>query len=599
MADIKQEQIKDSSHVTSNFRLMSVLITICMAFACLVVYSFFIHIQHRNELNRFGENRVVRSIKEPALRGMITDRNGTVLAVSRHLRVPTFNPQAIYTPRRKGDPVNWNTITDEQFAQMAKILKIPEAELRTKFKDTSLKYLNLKAELSLAEADALKELKIPSLRFEERSERSYPTGNLFSHIVGFANSKGIGLEGLERTENEFLSGEDGKQIVLRDRHGKVVELIKSPENTPARPGKTLVLSVNHEIQRIARAELDRALKQFNAKEGGVVVLDAQTGEILAMTSLPDYDANTYTQFPEENFRNYAVGVTMEPGSVMKPFIVAKAIDDNKISRNTVFDTRPFMIGRKKIHDTHDYASLTTEGILQKSSNVGTSHISAMYSSKTLYDYFSAIGFGRKTDSGVSGEQTLTLKPYEHWGQLDKAVMSYGYAITANLLQMAQAYTIFTSNGKLLPVTIFKRNAPPQGMPIIRPETAKTMREMLVSVTQAGGSGTNGAIPGYDVAGKTGTAKKTAKNGVGYEERYRASFVGFAPAYNPRLIVAVTVDDPRGHGYYGGLVAGPVFRNVMAGSLNVLDVKPTHEIPDQAEPTVIEAVYDTVEEPTEP
>ena len=585
-ADNETKTIKDNQPVTSNLRLMAVLLAICMAFVCLAVYSFFIHIQHRTELSRFGENRLVRSIKEPALRGMITDRNGTVLAVSRHLRVPTFNPQAIYEPKRKGDPVNWNTISNEQFRQMAEILQIPESELRTKFQDTSVKYLNLKKELSLAEADKLKALKIPSLRFEERSERTYPTGNLFSHIVGFANSKGVGLEGIERTENELLGGTDGKQIVIRDRRGNIVEMLESPENRMARPGETLVLSVDQAIQRLARNELAKGLKQFNAKAGGVVVLDAKTGEILAMTSMPDYDANFYTQFPEDSFRNYAVGVTMEPGSVMKPFIVAKAIDDGKIGRNTVFDTRPYMIGRKLIRDTHEYPSLTSEGILQKSSNVGTSHIAAMYPSKVLYQYFDAIGFGKKTNSGVSGEQSSPLKPAERWGQLDKAVMSYGYALTANMLQMAQAYTIFTNDGKLLPATIYKRDEIPSGTPVIRPATAKIMRDMMISVTRAGGSGINGAVPGYDVAAKTGTAKKVAKGG-GYEDRYRASFVGFAPAQNPRLIVAVTIDDPRGKGYYGGAVAGPVFRGVMAGGLKVLNVRPTHDVSaDEQQPVLV-------------
>lgn len=600
MADDNPIKTKENVPVTSNLRLMMVLFTICIAFVCLIAYSFFIHIQHRTELNRQGEDRLVRSIKEPGLRGMITDRNGTVLAVSRPLLVPTFNPKAIYEPRRKGDPVNWKTINDDQFRQMAEILKMPESDLRAKLQDTTQKYWNAKKELSLTEADALKALKIPSLRFEERSERTYPTGNLFSHIVGFANSNGTGLEGLERTEDERLKGEDGKQIVLRDRHNYIVELIDSPENTPAHAGQTLVLSVNQEIQRLARAELAKAIKQYNAKAGGVVVLDAKTGEILAMTSIPDYDANFYKDYPEDSFRNFAVGVTMEPGSVMKPFIVAKAIDDGKIGRNTNFDTTPYMIGTKQIRDTHDYPNLTSEGILQKSSNVGTSHIAAMYPNKTLYDYFTSIGFGKKTNSGVSGEQNSPLKLPEHWGQLDRAVMSYGYALTVNMLQMARAYTIFTNDGKLLPVTIFKLDEPPQGQAIIRPATAKIMREMLMSVTKPGGSGVSGAIAGYDVAGKTGTAKKISASG-GYEDRYRASFVGFAPALNPRLIVAVTVDDPRGKGYYGGVVAGPVFRNVMAGSLKVLGVKPTHQINNNEQQKVTQpvAIEDASEEPTEP
>lgn len=561
--------------VNSNGRLFTVLGILGLGFSVLIGHSFFVHINHSRDIAKSGTDRTVRSIKEPALRGMITDRNGTVLAVSRHLRVPTFNPKAIYEPKRKGDEVNWNTITDEQFAKLAELLKLPESEVRAKIKDTSSKYWNTKAQLSLSEADELKKLKIPTLRFEERSERSYPTGSLFSHIVGFSNSKGVGLEGIERTQNDILSGEDGKQIVLRDRYGNIVEMIDSPENTPAKPGNTLVLSVDQEIQRLARNELQSAIRHFNAKAGGVVVLDAQTGEILAMVSLPDYDANFYSDYPEDSFRNFAVGVTMEPASAMKPFVVAKAIDDGKITRYTPFNTRPFTIGRKTIRDTHDYPSLTTEGILQKSSNVGTSKIAAMYDNKTLYNFYTSVGIGTKTNSGVSGEQNTPLKPPHRWGQLDKAVMSYGYALTANLLQMAQGYTIFTTNGRLLPATIFKQEGAPQGKPIIKPETAKLMREMMVSVTKKGGTGTDGAIAGYDVAAKTGTAKKIVAGN--YEDRYRASFIGFAPANRPRLIVAVTIDEPRGRGYYGGLVAGPVFRGVMGGSLKILGIPPTYAV----------------------
>lgn len=589
---IKKNKKNKVNQGYSNFRLKLVLGAIGLAFVGLIGYSFYILTQHRDELSRFGTDRTLRSIKEPALRGMITDRTGTVLAVSRYLRVPTFNPKAIYEPRRKGDEVNWNTISDEQFTKLADILKLDEIEVRERLKDTSKTYWNTKAELSLAQVDELKKLKIPTLRFEEGSERTYPTGNLFSHIVGFANKQGVGLEGLERTENDNLMGEDGKQIVLRDRHQNIVELIDSPENKPARPGKTLVLSVNQEMQRLARAQLQKTIRHFNAKAGGVVVLDAKTGEILALSSLPDYDANFYQDYPDDNFRNFAVGVTMEPGSVMKPFVIAKAIDDGKITRYTNFNTAPYNIGVKTIRDVHDYPNLTTEGILQKSSNVGTSHIAAMYSNEVLYDFYTQIGFGRKTNSGVTGEQFSPIKPAEQWSALDKAVMSYGYAITANLLQMAQAYTIFTSDGKLLPVTIYKRDSTPEGVPVIKPSTAKLMREMLVSVTRPGGSGVAGAIEGYDVGAKTGTAKKVIAGS--YEDRYRASFVGFAPAQNPRLIVAVTIDDPRGKGYYGGLVAGPAFRGVMSGGLKILGVPPTRKI-NTMQPETQRPVPKTAEE----
>ncbi|WP_314042183.1 penicillin-binding protein 2 [Kingella denitrificans] len=545
---------------------------ISAVFVGLIGYSFFVQEKYHQELSSSSEARLVRTIREPALRGAIVDRNGTILAVSRYLKIATFNPRAIYAPKRKGDTINWNTISDAQFRQLAEVLQVPEAEVRAKLQNLSSQYVQFKTELSLEDADKLKALGIPTLHFEERTERSYPTGNLFSHIVGFANSKGQGLEGLELSQNKTLTGEDGKQVVLRDRHRNVIELVDSPENVVAKSGETVTLSLDYNMQRLAREQLQAALTQFKAKAGGAVVLDAQTGEVLAMSSLPDYDANHYGEYPVESRRNFTVGVTIEPGSVMKPFIVAKALDDGKINRNTWFNTSAYELANKRISDTHEYGSLNTEGILQKSSNVGVSKIAAMYDNQTLYNYLSAIGFGRKTQSGVVGEQSAALKAANRWSRLDKAVMSYGYAITANLLQMAQGYTIFTTDGRLQPATIFKQPNPQKGEVILQPETARKMREMMISVTQKGGTGQAGAVPGYDVAGKTGTARK-AINGR-YEGKYVASFVGFAPAKNPRLIVAVSIDEPVGS-YYGGTVAGPVFRGIMEGGLKLLNVAPTY------------------------
>ena len=570
MAYKKEEKIQPA--LKSNYRLPTLFGAISAVFVGLIGYSFFVQEKYHQELSSSSEARLVRTIREPALRGAIVDRNGTILAVSRYLKIATFNPRAIYAPKRKGDTINWNTISDAQFRQLAEVLQVPEAEVRAKLQNFSSQYVQFKTELSLEDADKLKALGIPTLHFEERTERSYPTGNLFSHIVGFANSKGQGLEGLELSQNKTLTGEDGKQVVLRDRHRNVIELVDSPENVVAKSGETVTLSLDYNMQRLAREQLQAALTQFKAKAGGAVVLDAQTGEVLAMSSLPDYDANHYGEYPVESRRNFTVGVTIEPGSVMKPFIVAKALDDGKINRNTWFNTSAYELANKRISDTHEYGSLNTEGILQKSSNVGVSKIAAMYDNQTLYNYLSAIGFGRKTQSGVVGEQSAALKAANRWSRLDKAVMSYGYAITANLLQMAQGYTIFTTDGRLQPATIFKQPNPQKGEVILQPETARKMREMMISVTQKGGTGQAGAVPGYDVAGKTGTARK-AINGR-YEGKYVASFVGFAPAKNPRLIVAVSIDEPVGS-YYGGTVAGPVFRGIMEGGLKLLNVAPTY------------------------
>lgn len=565
--------------VQNSNRLLWLMGMIAAGFGVLVYHSFNVQAANKDQLSKSSENRVVRSIKEPALRGQITDRNGMPLAVSRYTKVPTFNPSQIYKPKRAGDPVNWNAISDEQFARMAEIMGLPEGQIRAELQNTAAKYVNFKVELSLQQADELKALKIPGLRFEDRSERHYPTGNLFSHVVGFTNSKGVGLEGLELSQNRVLSGEDGKQMVLRDARHNIIELVNSPENTAAKTGETLTLSLDHNIQRLAHDELAKALKQFKAKAGGVVVLDAQTGEILAMSSLPDYDANMYGEFPQESYKNFAVAATFEPGSIIKPFLVAKAMDDGKINAGTWLDTQSFTIGGKPIRDVQNHRSLNPEGILQKSSNVGMAKIANMYESRAIYDFYTAVGLGKKTGSGVSGEQSKALKQPEKWGKLDKAVMSYGYAVSTNLLQMAQGYTVFTAEGKLMPATVFKQVRAPEGRQVIRPETAREVRRMMVSVTEKGGTGVAGAVPGYDVGGKTGTARKA--DAGSYGSKHSASFVGFAPAAKPRLIVAVTIDEPAAGSIYGGTVAGPVFREVMAGSLKILGVKPTKAVADTA------------------
>lgn len=572
-----------AAHAAS--RLVALIVVICFSFVSLVAYSFYVQHENKEQLSKSGNNRTVRAVKTPALRGTITDRNGAVLAVSSYVKIPRFSPQEIYRPRRNGDPINWQTISDQQFAGLARILKLPEDEIRSKFKDIRQSNLefrdanNRKIVLNLEEADELKALKIPTLHFDEKMVRTYPTGNLFSHIVGFRNEDLKNSEGIERLKDDELLGIDGRQIVLKDGRQNVIEFIDSPENQVAQTGQTVVLSIDESLQRLAYDELAKALQHFNAKAGAVVVLDAQNGEILAMSSLPDYDANSIGAYPTENRRNYAVSALIEPGSVMKPFVVAKALDDGKVGRYTWFDTKPYKIGNKVIRDTHDYPSLDVEGILQKSSNVGITKIANLYeNNQELYDFYRSVGLGRLTHAGVFGEQSQMIKPAQKWGKMDKAAISYGYGITVNLLQLAQGYTIFTTNGRLLPATIYKRDTPVQGVPVIKPETARQMREMMMSITEQGGTGLSGAIEGYDVAAKTGTARKSV-NGR-YEGKYRASFVGFAPAHHPRLIVAVVIDEPSGNGFYGGTVAGPVFREVMAGGLKLLGVKPTYYVKEQ-------------------
>lgn len=569
-------QRKEIQPISNNARINLVFGAVVAAFTVLVGFHFLYMNINEKELGD-ASKRTLGALIEPEVRGNIVDRHGRILATSRPLKMVTFNPQQIYT-RKKDNSIDWNAISDEKFAKLSLLLKMPEHEVRARLQNTGSKRERFKTKLTLEEMDAIKALRIPSASFENTSERSYPYGRLFSHVVGFTNTDG-GVEGIELRQNKRLLGTKGVQMISHDSRSNIVEIVDSARNVEAEPGETIRLSLDYQIQKLAHDELQRTLREFNAHSGSVVVLDAKNGEILAMSSLPDYDANYYQQAGEDAKLNLAVSNTIDPGSIMKPFIVAKGIDSGRIHRHSVFDTRPYMVLDKMIKDTHVYPSLSSEGILQKSSNVGTSKIAAMFSNEELRAYFVDFGLGKRTQAGVPGEQFAAIPKAEKWTKLDKAVMSYGYSISATLLQMAQGYTIFTADGKLMPATVFKRDKAVEGRQVLKPETARIMREMMVSVTQKGGTGQAGAVAGFDVAGKTGTARKHfsgegGKKGGYHEDKHIASFVGFAPAQNPRLIVAVSIDEPRGKGYYGGTVAGPIFSRVMGGSLKILDVKPT-------------------------
>ena len=303
-----------------------------------------------------------------------------------------------------------------------------------------------------------------------------------------------------------------------------------------------------------------------------MVLDAQTGEILALVNLPDFDPNQPGGADIALRRNRAVTDMIEPGSAMKPFPIAKALDSGKVNENMVFNTNTYNIGPATVRDTHNYPSLTLRGIMQKSSNVGVSKLSAMFKPEEMHDFYKSVGFGRRMHSGFPGESPGLVRDWRNWRPIEQATMSFGYGMQLSLLQLARAYTVLTTDGRLMPVSLEKLDAAPVGERILKPETAQAMRKIMVSVTEQGGTGRSGAVEGFNVAAKTGTAQKVIGRGYA-RDKHIGTFVGFAPAENPRVIVAVTIDEPRANGYYGGVVAGPVFKNIMSGSLNILGVRP--------------------------
>ena len=559
---------KAKKPISSNGRILVVLGALAVGFAGLLGRGVYLQTSQHEFLKNQGDQRFVRTLTLPASRGMITDRNGATLALS----APT---ESLFAMPSEMDEVP----TEAQLEKLSSIIDVPVASIKEKL-GKKKDFIYLKRQLSKEKADEIAALGIKGFGFQKELKRHYPMGNLFAHVIGFTNIDGKGQEGLELSREDILRGSDGAKVVLRDNKGNIVDSLDSPRNNAPKNGRDMVLSLDQRIQTLAYEELNKAVDYHQAKAGTVVVLDAQTGEILALVNSPAYDPNQPGSAGSEQRRNRAVTDMIEPGSAMKPFTIAKALDSGKVNISQRFNTNPYKIGPATVRDTHVYPSLDLRGIMQKSSNVGTSKLSAMFKPKEMYDFYHDLGVGVRMHSGFPGESAGLLRNWKRWRPIEQATMSFGYGLQLSLLQLARAYTMLTHDGELLPVSFEKQAVAPEGKRVIKAETARQIREMMVAVTEPGGTGTAGAVDGFDVGAKTGTARKLI-NGRYVDNKHVATFVGFAPAQNPRVIVAVTVDEPTANGYYGGTVAGPVFKQVMSGSLNILGVSPTKPLKEAA------------------
>ena len=559
---------KAKKPISSNGRILVVLGALAVGFAGLLGRGVYLQTSQHEFLKNQGDQRFVRTLTLPASRGMITDRNGATLALS----APT---ESLFAMPSEMDEMP----TEAQLEKLSSIIDVPVASIKEKL-GKKKDFIYLKRQLSKEKADEIAALGIKGFGFQKELKRHYPMGNLFAHVIGFTNIDGKGQEGLELSREDILRGSDGAKVVLRDNKGNIVDSLDSPRNNAPKNGRDMVLSLDQRIQTLAYEELNKAVDYHQAKAGTVVVLDAQTGEILALVNSPAYDPNQPGSAGSEQRRNRAVTDMIEPGSAMKPFTIAKALDSGKVNTSQRFNTNPYKIGPATVRDTHVYPSLDLRGIMQKSSNVGTSKLSAMFKPKEMYDFYHDLGVGVRMHSGFPGESAGLLRNWKRWRPIEQATMSFGYGLQLSLLQLARAYTMLTHDGELLPVSFEKQAVAPEGKRVIKAETARQIREMMVAVTEPGGTGTAGAVDGFDVGAKTGTARQLI-NGRYVDNKHVATFVGFAPAQNPRVIVAVTVDEPTANGYYGGTVAGPVFKQVMSGSLNILGVSPTKPLKEAA------------------
>jgi len=510
-------------------------------------------------LQEKGESRYSRIVEMNADRGMITDRNGHILAISSPVASVYADPKVI-------------DIKPEQLKQLTGLLEMDSAEIDARIKRENSRFVYLKRQVVPDIAEKIMKLKIKGIYFASESKRYYPESEFAAHVLGFTDINDEGQEGVERGWQDTLAGELGRRRVLKDNKGQIIEDVENIR--PPKPGEDLVLSIDRRIQYRAHAELKEAVLANNAKAGSIVVLDAQTGEILALTNLPAYNPNRRSSITNERLRNRALIDTFEPGSTLKPFTVAIAMEIGKVNANTVLQTAPGMwqVGRKTIRDVSNKGELTVAQIIQQSSNVGTAKIALSLESQTMWEMFNRSGFGTLTKSGFPGEASGILRPYNKWRPIEQATMSYGHGISTSLMQLARAYTIFASGGELKPISLLKQNMPVMGQRVISRDTAQAMNRMLEMATKPGGTAPLAQISGYRVAGKTGTAHKLI-DGQYANKRYISTFVGYAPASNPRLIIAVMIDEPSAGKYFGGAVAAPVFSKVMSGALRILNIPP--------------------------
>ncbi len=522
-----------------------------------------------------GEVRFARTLELPANRGRILDRNGLLLATS----VPAPSIWAIPEDVER-DP--------GKLAQLAKLLDMPRAELEKKLEDEDRSFVWLKRQVEEPVAQQIAALDMKGIYQRKEYQRRYPEGEAAAHVVGFTSVEDQGQEGIELAFNKDLAGRPGSRRVIKDRLGRVVEDVR--EQVPPVAGRDLQLSIDSKVQFFAYQKLRDAVIEHKAKAGSVVVLDSTTGEVLALANYPSYVPGKRQNLSGAQLRNRALTDTFEPGSTMKPFIAALALEKGLVRPESTIQTAPghLQIGGSTIRDAHPQGLLTVNQVIQKSSNVGTVKMAMQMQPREMWEMFSQVGFGQKPQLNFPGAVSGKLRAHRTWRPIEQATMSYGYGLSTSLFQLARAYTVFARDGDLVPSTLIKAEGPTAGTRVIDPKTARAVRHMLHLVTISGGTAPKAQTMGYSVGGKTGTAHK--QEGRGYADRkYRGFFVGVAPVDNPRIVVAVMIDEPSGGKYFGGDVAAPVFSTTVQQTLRLLGVQPDINVKPQI---VVEAVEES-------
>jgi cell division protein FtsI (penicillin-binding protein 3) len=547
---------------TPVWRSKLVVGAIALAFCGLAARAAYIQVVANDFFQHQGEVRFARTLDLPANRGRILDRNGLILASS----VPSPSIWAI--------PEDVE-IDKARLQQLARLLEMPVSELSKKLEDEDKTFVWIKRQVDESVAKQITALNIKGLYQRKEYKRQYPEGESAVHVVGFTNVEDKGQEGVELTFNKELAGRNGSRRVIKDRLGQVVEDVGN--QIPPVDGKDLQLSIDSKVQFFAYQRLREAVLEHKAKAGSVVVLDTTTGEVLALVNYPSYNPDKRRNLSGEQLRNRALTDTFEPGSVMKPFTIGLGLETGRVTPQTIIDTTPgrITITGSTISDSHPNGVLTVEGVIQKSSNVGTTKIAMQMQPHEMWDLFTQAGFGQKPQISFPGAVSGRLRPYKTWRPIEQATMSYGYGLSASLFQMARSYTVFSHDGQIIPVTLTKSSEPAVGVQVFSARTAGQVRKMLQMAAGPGGTGQKAQTIGYSVGGKSGTAYKMIGKGYGTDKnhKYRGWFVGMAPIDNPRIVVAVMIDEPSNGKYFGGDVAAPVFSETVQQTLRILGIQP--------------------------
>ncbi len=551
---------------TPVWRSQFIVACIALGFIGLVGRAAYVQVIDNAFFKRQGVVRFARTLELPASRGRIVDRNGVVLAASIPVPSVWASPEDI-----ERDPV--------KLKELAKLLQLPLAELDKKLLDEEKNFVWLRRQVDESVAKRVAALGIKGVYTRKEYKRAYPEGESVAHIVGFTNVENLGQEGVELTFDKELGGRSGSRRVIKNRLGQVVEDIG--EMVPPVDGRDIELSIDSKVQFFAYQKLREAVLDNRAAAGSVVVLDVVTGEVLALANYPSYVPDRRANLTGAQLRNRALTDTFEPGSTMKPLVVGLALEKGLIKPESMIQTAPgkLSLGGHTISDAHPHALLSVNEVIQKSSNVGTVKIAMQLPSQDMWEMFTQVGFGQKPQVPFPGAVAGRLRGHKTWRPIEQATMSYGYGLSVSLFQLAQSYSVFARDGHMVPMSLLKNHQPPNGVRVYSPQNAAAMRHMLHLVTIPGGTAQKAQTMGYSVGGKTGTAHK--QEGRGYAgKKYRGFFVGLAPIEQPRIVVAVMIDEPTNGRYYGGDVAAPVFSQTVQQTLRMMGVQPDLSVKPQ-------------------